>query len=156
MSSRSFAVDGASILTYPILRPSPAFSSFSRLRICIFRSTFRGTFRCLHSHIRPAVDTAIEQERLDKLGSKSGGDPERSSGRLTDDGPSTPCPASLVSRVRPPSATTHRSQIPEAQEHDIRTNLPLPLFLRHPRNQDRSSVFPSKLSKLAMKIKRAQ
>ena len=155
MSSRSFAIDGASILTYPILRPSPA----SRLS---FGSEFAPSevpseessevFTSVSSHIRRAVDTAIEQERLDKLAAKSEGDPEQSSDDGSSTATETPRPTSqqqstrgpsklallaqskakqnpdtIVSWVRPPSATARRSRVLEAQEHNIRTKFVTPI-----------------------------
>ena len=151
LSSRSFAVDSASILTYPILRPSPA----SRLSLSSdFAPSEASTSDS--SHIRRAVDAAIEQERLDKLQAKPEGDPERSSSRSTDDGSSTATetprpisqkqgsrgpsklallaqskakqnPETVVSWVRPPSASTRRSRVLEAQEHDVRTKFVTPI-----------------------------
>lgn len=158
-SSRSFAVDGASVLTYPILRPSPASrlslgSELAPSEALSEESSEAST--SVSSHIRRAVDTAIEQERLDKIATKSEGDPERSSDRSTDDGSSTATetprptsqqqitrgpsklallaqskakqnPETIVSWVRPPSATTRRSRVLEAQEHNIHTKFLTPI-----------------------------
>ena len=151
MSSRSFAVDGASVLTYPILRPSSA----SRLSLgSDYTASEISTSDS--SHIRRAVDAALEQERLDKLQTKAEGDPERSPTRSTDDGSSTATetprpisqqqgsrgqsklallaqskakqpPETIVSWVRPPSATTRRSRVLDAQEHDVRTKFVTPI-----------------------------
>ncbi|KAF9651277.1 hypothetical protein BDM02DRAFT_917119 [Thelephora ganbajun] len=146
LSSRSFAVDSASILTYPILRPSPA----SRLSLNSDAS------RSASSYIRRAVDIAMEQERLDQLETEPEVKPEQPSGRSTDDGSSTatetPRPApqqqggrgpsklallaqskakqnpeTIVSWVRPASGTIRRSRLPEAQEHNIRTKFVTPI-----------------------------
>lgn len=151
MSSRSFAVDGASILTYPILRPSPA----SRLSLSSDYSASEVSTSD-SSHIRRAVDAALEQERLDKLQTKAEGDPERSPTRSTEDGSSTATetprpvsqqkgsrgqsklallaqskakqpPETIVSWVRPPSATTRRSRVLDAQEHNVRTKFVTPI-----------------------------
>lgn len=151
MSSRSFAVDSASILTYPILRPSQA----SRLSLnSEFTPSEASTSES--SHVRRAINAAVEQERLDKLDVKPEVNPEQSSDRSTDDGSSTATETSrpisqqqgargqsklallaqakakqssetVVSWVRPPSATTRRSRLPEAQEHSIRTKFLTPI-----------------------------
>ena len=151
LSSRSFAVDSSSVLTYPILRPSPA-SSLS------LNSEFAPseTPTSASSHIRRAIDTAIEQERLDKLETKPEGNLDRSSDRSTDDGSSTATetprpisqqrgnrgqsklaqlaqlkakqnPETIVSWVRPPSTATRRSRLPETQEHSARTKFLTPI-----------------------------
>jgi len=146
MSSRSFAVDNDSVLTYPILRPSQA----SRLSLRSEAST------SATSHIRRAVGVAMEQAHLDKLEAEPEVNPEQSSGRSTDDGSSTATetprqvsqqqgargpsklallaqskakqnPETIVSWVRPPSATTRRSRLPEAQEHSTRTKFLTPI-----------------------------
>lgn len=151
MSSRSFAVDSASVLTYPILRPSQA-SSLS------LDSEFAPseTPTSASSHIRRAIGTAIEQERLDKLEVLPEDNPERPSDKLTDDGSSTATetprpvsqqrgirrqsklaqlaqskakqnPETVVSWVRPPSTATRRSRLPETQEHNARTKFVTPI-----------------------------
>ena len=151
LSSRSFAVDGASILTYPILRPSPS----SRLSLSS-DYTASEVSTSDSSHIRRAVDAALEQERLDKIQTKAEGDPERSPTRSTEDGSSTATetprpvsqqqgsrgqsklallaqskakqpPETIVSWVRPPSATTRRSRVLDAQEHNVRTKFVTPI-----------------------------
>ena len=151
---RTFAVDSASVLTYPILRPSPA----SHLSLDP-DPTFPEASASASSHIQRAVNAAIEQERLDKLQAKSEQDPQgsRSSRRWTDDVPSIPIteaprpvgqqpstrgpsklamlaqskstqrPEAIVSWVRPPSATPRRSRVLEAQEHNIRTKFVTPI-----------------------------
>ena len=145
MSSRSFAVDSASILTYPILRPSQA-SRFS------LNSEFAPSEASTSesSYIRRAVGVAMEQESLEKLEAKPEVNPEQ-----TDDGSSTATetppvsqqrgsrgpsklvllaqskakqnPETVVSWVRPPSATSRRSRLPEAMEHSTRTKFVTPI-----------------------------
>ena len=148
MSSRSFAVDSASILTYPILRPSQA----SRLSLnSEFAPSEASTSES--SYVRRAVGAALEQERLED---KSEVDLEQPSGRSTDDGSSTATetprptsqqqgargpsklallaqskakqnPESIASWVRPQSATTRRSRLPETQVHNSRTKFVTPI-----------------------------
>lgn len=151
MSSRSFAVDSASVLTYPILRPSPASSLSLGSDTAPSETPTSDT-----THIQRAVVTAIEQERLDKLHVEPEGDSDRSSTKSTDDGSSTATetprpvsqqqgargpsklallaqskakqtPETLVSWVRPPSATPRRSRVLEAQGHNVRTKFLTPI-----------------------------
>jgi len=151
MSSRSFAVDSASILTYPILRPSQA----SRLSLSsAFAPSEASTSDS--SYVRRAVDAALEQERLDQLENKPEGNPGRSRSGSTEDGSSTATetprpvsqqrgtrgtsklaqlaqskvkqhPETIVSWVKPPSATTRRSRVLETQEHSTRTKFVTPI-----------------------------
>ena len=151
MSSRSFAVDSASILTYPILRPSQA----SRLSLSSAYAPSE-TSTSDSSYVRRAVDAALEQERLDQLKPKTEDNPGHLSSGSTDDGSSTatetPRPVSqqrgtrgtsklaqlaqlktkqptdtIVSWVKPPSATTRRSRLLETQEHSTRTKFVTPI-----------------------------
>ena len=154
-SSRSFAADSASILTYPILRPSPA-------SILSLSSDFTPSkaFTSVRPHIRRTVDASIEQERSDKLQAKSEGEHESPSGRLKYDGQSTATetlrpvsqkqgsrgpsklallaqskakqnPETVIPWVRPPPAPTRRSQAREAQEHNFRAKFVTPIGNRH-------------------------